>query len=359
MSSGTYRQDKIMIPSFVAQHRDTILEAIKNYFLEYVPLPDKESTIRYQYICFQYSSDIIKTLVKDRLNIDVCISEMGSGTSFIRSIWHARNDPLWHGYEIECLFADNHIPYVIVGANGRGYDFRQFNYGIKDDVFAGDFFRPDLKLALRSSWEANIARIFNLLKIPFKYECKSFPLRAENEDENEYYLPDFMWDNNVVEVKGFWDIESRQKAKQFMELYPQYHYYMIDADMYMSLQSKYSHLIPAWEYAAAGFPMHMSLQIVGINYGNRSKTVSSLVKGQHLVFHRDWSNRYDRNAILVSTDDGNEIGYVSSDWACIFAPKIDLGMEYLVSVTNVFSNKVEADVVRSNSDIQILHKFFF
>ena len=101
-------------------------------------------------------------------------------------------------------------------------------------------FRKDLSCYFRSSWEANLARIFNYLKISWKYEEH----RICFEDGSillDFWLPEKLFD---IEVKG-WDRDS--KLKKLFISYPNYPIKIVDGETYKKLISMFKDKIPAWE----------------------------------------------------------------------------------------------------------------
>ena len=104
-------------------------------------------------------------------------------------------------------------------------------------------FRKDLDHYFRSRWEANLARVFNYLRIRWFYEIIRFPLNNCSYCP-DFYLPDF---GVYVEVKGYKYKESFPKLRQFLELYPDIPGYILDGEGYKMLGEKFSHLISNWE----------------------------------------------------------------------------------------------------------------
>lgn len=95
----------------------------------------------------------------------------------------------------------------------------------------------------RSNWEANYARILNMLSIEWEYEKHSFPL-----SDGSTYTPDFKIDEKkFVELKGWLDEKSKKKIKLFLEEYPQYELDLIDEHKYYSLRNLFKHKIDKWE----------------------------------------------------------------------------------------------------------------
>jgi len=73
-----------------------------------------------------------------------------------------------------------------------------------------------LGIKFRSRWEAAYALYLYDNEIKFTYEPIAFPL-----SNGKSYIPDFeLEDKTIVEVKGFWRDDSKQKWEEFLQLYP-------------------------------------------------------------------------------------------------------------------------------------------
>lgn len=95
----------------------------------------------------------------------------------------------------------------------------------------------------RSNWEANYARILNEQKIVWQYEPETFQL-----SNGTTYTPDFKTgDKRFVEIKGWYDSDSKQKILLFLKEYPDYELELIGKTEYYSLRSLFKDIIPAWE----------------------------------------------------------------------------------------------------------------
>ncbi len=68
-------------------------------------------------------------------------------------------------------------------------------------------------------------------------------------------------------------------------------------------------------------------RVVGVTAGNRQNTIKNLRVTQDLRLLREPSNRYDRNAIAVFSED-MQIGYIDRELALRLAPILDKGKEY-------------------------------
>lgn len=112
----------------------------------------------------------------------------------------------------------------------------------------------------RSRWEANYARILEVLKTnnqinDWRYEPKTFLFHKEKECIS--YLPDFIVTMNdgsqiIHEVKGWMDRRSKLKLIRMKRYYPEEKILVINAKKYSSLKKKYIKLIPEWELDSKG-----------------------------------------------------------------------------------------------------------
>lgn len=212
--------------------------------------------------------------------------------------------------------------------------------------------RVDIKKDVMSSWEANVIRIFNYLKIDYKYESKKFIL-DKNECDYKYmsfsYVPDFVLsDGTLIEVKGNLDYRSLQNMKRFKELYPNEKIVVIDNDIYYLLEKKYSSLIPNWENSSNTLVGYIN--VVGINIKDRKKYVDRLNVDDELYVVRELDNTFDNNAIKVLDKDNNHIGYISSDYACYYAFKIDKGIKYKIEVKDIGEKMLKCRIKAINLD---------
>lgn len=104
--------------------------------------------------------------------------------------------------------------------------------------------REDLDhIYFRSNWEANYARILNILEIEWEYEKYSFSL-----SDGSSYTPDFkIGENKFAELKGWLDEKSKLKIELFLKEYPQYELDLIDEEKYYTLRSLFKDKISNWE----------------------------------------------------------------------------------------------------------------
>lgn len=107
--------------------------------------------------------------------------------------------------------------------------------------------RPDIdsEVYFYSRWEANYARILNLLGTKWIHQPKTFNLK------NQKYTPDFYLPKEKVyiEIKNFLSDYSKKRDEEFRELYPNLKLIMVLKDDYLELQAKYSVLIKEWEFS--------------------------------------------------------------------------------------------------------------
>lgn len=81
-------------------------------------------------------------------------------------------------------------------------------------------FRADLGITTRSGWESDFLRICKSYNIVYEYEPYVFPFPIKTG--NRGYIPDiyFPADDSYLEIKGYFDNNSRIKIKRFKKYYP-------------------------------------------------------------------------------------------------------------------------------------------
>ena len=65
------------------------------------------------------------------------------------------------------------------------------------------------------------------------------------------------------------------------------------------------------------------LEVVGTQYEGRAVNHQGLSYQQKLVMQHQTDNPHDSNAVLILTEDGRELGYLSAGYASVYAPMID------------------------------------
>lgn len=347
----------------------------------YSNLPDNTNLSRI-FICFTFSKQWITHIIQSKIGETISPKILDENISYIELDFHnelihpKREPPIYEFSEesrtmikskctnlIRLFREEYNIPFFYIRLDvrcGKPFLFDHPNIGIAEETFPGFFYRPDLDFAPRSSWEANLARVLNFKNIHFQYEHEAISISSKynNSEVPGMYIPDFVLDDgSVIEVKGFWDAHSREKCAFFSKTYPNRPYYILDPDFYISLSKLYSSSIPGWEHEKILKPHENDLQIVGLGFGSRKETVKKLKPGQSVKLMRDKNNRFDKNAILVLTDSNEEIGFISSDWACIYATKIDMGMTFFTTIVDIQAKKIDIKVIRSNPEEAILWDF--
>jgi len=117
--------------------------------------------------------------------------------------------------------------------------------------------RADLDgLYVRSTWEANIARVLVMLQErglieKWEYEPDEFEFETIKRG-TRFYKPDFkVWfpgqEPVYWEVKGYMDRVSKTKLSRMARYYPDVEIVVIDREQYTSLERIFKHFIPEWE----------------------------------------------------------------------------------------------------------------
>lgn len=94
-----------------------------------------------------------------------------------------------------------------------------------------------------STWEANIARVYNLVGIRWKYAPKLFDL-GKHTYRPDFYLTKF---KSYVEVKNFMSDYSKERDYLFREKYPNINLDLILKNEYLEIKTNYKDLVEQWE----------------------------------------------------------------------------------------------------------------
>jgi DNA polymerase III alpha subunit len=108
-------------------------------------------------------------------------------------------------------------------------------------------YREDLGHYVRSSWEADLARVFRYLGWGYQYEPRTFELIDQNS-KTLTYTPDFFVPSmdTWYEVKGWLDNTSAKKISLFQQQYPGYKLIVVDKTAFAEFQMQYANLV-TWE----------------------------------------------------------------------------------------------------------------
>lgn len=109
-------------------------------------------------------------------------------------------------------------------------------------------YRDDLGHYVRSSWEADFARVLNLVEVKYEYEPKTFELNDDDTGQVLHYTPDFYVPeiNMFYEIKGWFHELDQKKVRLFQEQYPEYDFTLIHTTKFAELEMEYKDLV-AWE----------------------------------------------------------------------------------------------------------------
>ena len=108
--------------------------------------------------------------------------------------------------------------------------------GIRKDI--------DPSICFYSTWEANMARIYNLVGIKWLYAPKIFDL-GKHTYRPDYYLPNF---DTYIEVKNFMGDYSLKRDQAFRKRYPNIKLELILKKEYIEIKLNYKYFIKNWEY---------------------------------------------------------------------------------------------------------------
>lgn len=106
--------------------------------------------------------------------------------------------------------------------------------------------REDIGHYVRSSWEANVARILKFESIDYVYEPDVFKLT--DEERVYHYIPDFKVKDRYIEVKGWWNEKALLIKKLMHEQYPNIQIEYISEPEYLLFTAYYPEFINGWEF---------------------------------------------------------------------------------------------------------------
>jgi len=158
-------------------------------------------------------------------------------------------------------------------------------------------FRGDLNHYVRSSWEADFARILKLHNLEYEYEPKTFELVRKN-GEALNYTPDFYVPskNTFYEIKGWMRELDAEKIDLFKEQYPQYNFVLISATKFAEFALQYKKLVK-WECPRVPVKQSFNfIRVKEIKYAGREKTYDIKMKSP--------GNNFVANGFLVHNSDG-------------------------------------------------------
>lgn len=107
--------------------------------------------------------------------------------------------------------------------------------GIRPDI--------DLKICFYSTWEANIARVFNLINIKWEYAPTIFDIGLHTY-RPDFYLPET---ETYIEVKNFMGGYSLMRDREFRKRYPKIKLEILSKKEYEEITKQYRPLISEWE----------------------------------------------------------------------------------------------------------------
>lgn len=121
---------------------------------------------------------------------------------------------------------------------------------------AREHYRSDLGLYMRSSWEANFARVLNYeveqgVVTRWQYEPDMFIFDRVKKGTRAY-IPDFkVWNAfepqpSYIEVKGYMDAKSHLKLKRMSQYFKEVAIIVIGSNEYRDIEHRMSWL-PFWE----------------------------------------------------------------------------------------------------------------
>ena len=157
--------------------------------------------------------------------IEVACENPTCDKRFLREVWKKKH-----------RFCCNQCAMTVIGGRPTSPKASKGKNGIRPDI------SPTINFYSR--WEANIARLFTVLKIKWEYSPKTFDIGGQKYTP-DFYLPD---KDIYIEVKNFWWAYSKIRDEKFRERYPNIRLDVILKDEYLWLEKYCSHMVLHWEY---------------------------------------------------------------------------------------------------------------
>ena len=106
------------------------------------------------------------------------------------------------------------------------------------------------------------------------------------------------------------------------------------------------------------------IKAVGVTYGNRQEHIATLKIGEQLKLTHEVDNKYDSNALLITTENGVDIGYVGKESNKDLLEKLKANKIKSVMVSNItgegYANKgvnIKIEIIEENlSDPPVSYK---
>lgn len=202
-----------------------------------------------KYFCFQRCAAIYNNSDRDPLTNEwrnkISVSMTGKSSKLRGKILVPRLEKVCPGCNSKFQttkwqnnkYCSNLCSIRIVGSRPTSPKAARAKAGIRNDI--------DPNMYFFSRWEANFARILNLLKIKWEFQPETFNLKTQKYTP-DFYLPQY---NSYVEIKNFLSEYSLNRDKEFRSLYSNKNLILILKEDYLKLQEEFSPHIKNWEFS--------------------------------------------------------------------------------------------------------------
>ncbi|MDZ4655540.1 MAG: single-stranded-DNA-specific exonuclease RecJ [Coriobacteriia bacterium] len=107
------------------------------------------------------------------------------------------------------------------------------------------------------------------------------------------------------------------------------------AELVDDLFERADEILARGEYSGIGEADAFHTKLVGVTFEGRQDVVSRLTPGSPLRLERQPDNEYDANACALFDAFGDQVGFFNRRLAAAFAPFVDAGIDYDVTVTEI------------------------
>ena len=162
----------------------------------------------------------------------------------------SRGQEKYRGMSFEEKFGPERAAQMKASMSARSKGERNPMYGRSQQgrmAYSAAGYRKDLGHYVRSSWEADFARVLKHIGVQYRYEARRFTL-SRADGSTLTYAPDFFVPEShcFYEIKGWMDDKSAEKIRLFREQFPNETLVVIDKTQFAELQMRYGDLAE-WE----------------------------------------------------------------------------------------------------------------
>lgn len=111
--------------------------------------------------------------------------------------------------------------------------------------------------------------------------------------------------------------------------------YDFDESYLDSLFEQAENFLDSNPYLNLGEAQSFYTKVVGVTMNGRQEVIQRLTLDTAIILQREPTNSYDSNAVMVVTENNEQIGYLNRKLALVLAPILDQGQDYQVYISSI------------------------